>query len=211
MEWSLICSITPMVCHRIVVWTPCVYNRRRGRSWYERCTDAEVVVKTQLGSQRSTRLIWWIPWVTMIAAWSQSCVMGGGLSLISSGLDNNLLIIVTPARRSCGGVPRWTEVHWGVYICSALQVRWSAYQVRWMLNWLYAFVQADVHLSARAIIQMRKKCAGSMLICICEVHWSVLGVLSLACLKCNGVLCSALGVRSLAYLECIAVCWECVL
>ena len=48
--------------------------------------------------------------------------------------------------------PRWTEVRWSAYICSALQVRWSAYHVRWLLNWLYAFVQAEVRWSVGAII-----------------------------------------------------------
>ena len=50
------------------------------------------------------------------------------------------------------GDPRWTEVRWSAYICSALQVCWSAYQVRWLLNWLYAFVQAEVRWNAGAII-----------------------------------------------------------
>ena len=53
------------------------------------------------------------------------------------------------------------------------------------------------------------ECAGSALICICEVHWSALGVRSLAYLKCVGVRCSALGVRSLAYLECIGSALQC--
>ena len=54
--------------------------------------------------------------------------------------------------RHNSSVPRWTEMHWSAYICSSLQVRWSAYRVRWMLNCLYAFVQAEVRWSAGAII-----------------------------------------------------------
>ena len=53
------------------------------------------------------------------------------------------------------------------------------------------------------------ECAGSALICICEVRWSALGVRSLAYLKCVGVCCSALGVRSLAYRECVGSALQC--
>ena len=104
--------------------------------------------------------------------------------------------------------PRWTEVRWSVYICSALQVR-CAYQVRWLLNWLYAFVQAEVRWSVGAIIQMRKKCAGSALGVRSFAYLKCTGVRSLAYLKCVGVCCSALGVRSLAYLECVGSTLQC--
>ena len=82
------------------------------------------------------------------------------------------------------GVPHWTEVHWRAYICSALQVHWSAYQVPWMLNWLYAFVQARSALKCRCNYLNEE-----------EVHREFIG--------------SALEVHSFAYVKCTGVRLEC--